>query len=410
MTVSECPIGDFVERCQTWNPKTSGAGSFDYIDLSSVDKDTKSINSIERYECSDAPSRARQLVETGDVLVATVRPNLNGVALVNGAEDGMTASTGYCVLRPKDDKLDSRYLFHWVKTHMFIKRMVDVAIGANYPAVSDAKVKTSTIPLPPLAEQKRIAAILDAADALRTKRRESLAQLDTLLQSTFLEMFGDPVTNPMGWEVVTIENAALHIGDGNYSSKYPKASDFVSKGVPFIRANNIEGNTVIPADMRFISEEQHAKLKKGHLLAGDVLITTRGDVGQVAVVPHEFDDANINAQLVLLRPTNSTISSRYLCHLLATSSMRQKIKSVETGVALKQLPIRSLKKISLIIPPLDLQNRFVSIVESVEQQKVTQRQHLEELDMLFAALQQRAFNGELTGSSENSKELEGMLG
>ena len=201
MRLKEYPIGDYVDKCQTWNPKSSGVGSFDYIDLSSVDKNAKSIVSIERYECSDAPSRARQLVETDDVLVATVRPNLNGVALVNGAHHGMTASTGYCVLRPDKDKLDSRFLFHWVKTGVFVQRMVDVAIGANYPAVSDAKVKASKISSPALStEQKRIAGILDAADALRAKRREALAQLDTLLQSTFLDMFGDPVTNPMGWE------------------------------------------------------------------------------------------------------------------------------------------------------------------------------------------------------------------
>ena len=118
----------------------------------------------------------------------------------------MTASTGYCVLRPDEDKLDSRFLFHWVKTDVFVRRMVDVATGANYPAVSDAKVKASKIPLPPIAEQKRIAGILDAADALRTKRREALAQLDTLLQSTFLDMFGDPITNPMGWEKEYLAN------------------------------------------------------------------------------------------------------------------------------------------------------------------------------------------------------------
>ena len=113
----------------------------------------------------------------------------------------MTASTGFCVLRPDNAKLDSRFLFHWVKTDVFVRRMVDVATGANYPAVSDAKVKASKIPLPLLlAEQKRIARILDAADALRAKRREALVQLDTLLQSTFLDMFGDPVTNPMGWD------------------------------------------------------------------------------------------------------------------------------------------------------------------------------------------------------------------
>ena len=82
--------------------------------------------------------------------------------------------------------------------------MVDVATGANYPAVSDAKVKASKIPLPPLVAQKRIARILDATDALRVKRREALAELDTLIQSILLDMFGDPVTNPMAWEVVSV--------------------------------------------------------------------------------------------------------------------------------------------------------------------------------------------------------------
>ena len=179
----EHSIGDCVGKCQTWNPKSSGAGSFDYIDLSSVDKDTKSIASTERCECSDAPSRARQLVEADDVLVATVRPNLNGVALVNGAHHGMTASTGYCVLRPDKDKLDSRFLFHWVKTDVFVRRMVDVATGANYPAVSAAKVKSSKIPVPPLKYQHRFATIAAFVQHQKASQQAHWAELDTLFAS-----------------------------------------------------------------------------------------------------------------------------------------------------------------------------------------------------------------------------------
>lgn len=267
--------------------------------------------------------------------------------------------------------------------------------GSTRAKLTKAGASKIQIPLPPLPEQKRIAAILDAADALRAKRRESLAQLDTLLQSTFLDMFGDPVTNPKGWKTLTIANAPLRIGDGNYSSKYPKASDFIDQGVPFIRANNISNNTVHSRDMRFISEDQHSGLKKGHLRMGDVLIITRGDIGKVAIVPQEFNGANINAQLVLLRPKDQTILSAFLCHLLATSSMKRQIKSLETGVALKQLPIHNLKKLSLTLPPVDLQHRFATIVESIERQKSRLRAHLAELDTLFASLQSRAFNGEL---------------
>ncbi|MCI5212587.1 MAG: restriction endonuclease subunit S, partial [Candidatus Electrothrix sp. ATG2] len=204
MKLTQTPIGDLVTKCSKWNPKKDGTGEFDYIDLSSVDKNEKRIATIERYPCADAPSRAKQLVKTGDILVATVRPNLNGVALIEESQDGMTASTGYCVLRPIPEKLNSNFLFHWVKTRGFVQRMIDVATGANYPAVSDAKVKASKIPLPPLTEQKRIAKILDAADALRAKRREAIAQLDTLLQSTFIDIFGDPIAE--GWKMTTVEN------------------------------------------------------------------------------------------------------------------------------------------------------------------------------------------------------------
>jgi type I restriction enzyme S subunit len=131
VNVAEVSIGKVVDRCETWNPKASGSDDFDYIDLSSVDKDEKAIVGVERIACWEAPSRARQVVRSGDVLVATVRPNLNGVAFVESMHDGMTASTGYCVLRPKPESIDGRYLFHWVKTPTFVARMVDVATGGE---------------------------------------------------------------------------------------------------------------------------------------------------------------------------------------------------------------------------------------------------------------------------------------
>src|SRR5690606_29415613 len=166
---------------------------------SAVDQDAKAVTGARELACSEAPSRARQLVRVGDVLVSTVRPNLNGVALVPAELDGATASTGFCVLRPRAGQLDSRYLYQWVKSPRFVSDMVRKATGASYPAVSDRIVCESKRPLPPLPEQRRIAEILDKADALRAKRRAALAQLDTLTQSIFLDMFGDPATNPKGW-------------------------------------------------------------------------------------------------------------------------------------------------------------------------------------------------------------------
>ena len=389
MRLKEYPIGDYVDKCQTWNPKSSGVGSFDYIDLSSVDKNAKSIVSIERYECSDAPSRARQLVETDDVLVATVRPNLNGVALVNGAHHGMTASTGYCVLRPDKDKLDSRFLFHWVKTGVFVQRMVDVAIGANYPAVSDAKVKASKIPLPALAEQKRIAGILDAADALRTKRREALAQFDTLLQSTFLDMFGDPVTNPMGWDTSALGEVGEVITGNTPSRKHP---EYYGEDIEWIKSDNIN-------DPSFVLTEAEERLSvAGKAVArtsprGSILVTciagSPSCIGNAAIADREVAfNQQINAfvpgeRIALWFAFGMFWVGKRLVQSASTSSMK--------GMVSKS----AFSTISIPIPPTSLQSRFAAIGESVEHQKASQRAHLAELDTLFTSLQSRAFRGDL---------------
>ena len=397
MRLKEYPIGEYVGKCQTWNPKSSGTGSFDYIDLSSVDKDAKTITSIERYKCSDAPSRARQLVETDDVLVATVRPNLNGVALINGTQHGMTASTGYCVLRPDKDRLDSRFLFYWVMTAVFVQRMVEVATGANYPAVSDAKVKASKIPLPPLAEQKRIAAILDAADALRVKRRQSLAQLDTLLQSTFLDMFGDPVKS--GWTMATVEAVASSqsgaIRTGPFGSQLLH-SEFVDEGVRVLGIDNAVANEFREGEPRFITAQKHEQLRRYTVQPKDVLITLMGTCGRCAVVPDDVCTAINTKHLCCItldrrRCLPEFMHAYFLRHPIARKYLERSAK----GAIMSGLNMRIIKALPIPAAPLDLQHRFAAIVQSVEQQKIRHRAHLAELDILFASLQSRAFRGEL---------------
>ncbi len=395
MRWKEHPIADCVSKCQTWNPKSSRGGSFDYIDLSSVDKGTKSIASTERYDCSGAPSRARQLVEAGDVLIATVRPNLNGVALVNSAHHGMTASTGYCVLRPDEDKLDSRFLFHWVKTDVFVQRMVDVATGANYPAVSDAKVKASKIPLPPLTEQKRIAGILDAADALRTKRRDALTQLDALIRSFFLDMFGDLVTNPMGWPPTSLLAVSDELRDGPFGSNL-KSSHYVESGVRVIRLQNIGVGEMLDDDLAFISEEHFASLPKNHCRPGDVIIGTMGDPNlRACVVPSGLQRALNKADCILMRVNDKKADASYVCQLLNDQRMVSMALQLVRGQTRGRISLGRLKELQILLPPMELQRRFSDIVRSVEQHKAAQRAHLTELDTLFASLQSRAFRGDL---------------
>jgi type I restriction enzyme S subunit len=179
-------ISDLIHPVRNWNPSTSVAADFVYVDISSVDAKQKRIAEPKNIPCSSAPSRARQFLESTDVLVSTVRPNLNCVAYVPGELEGAIASTGFCVLRPNKQALDSRYLFHWVQSEAFIGDMVSKATGASYPAVSDSIIHASEIPLPPLEEQRRIAAILDRAAKVRRLATESLtATSRALYESIF---------------------------------------------------------------------------------------------------------------------------------------------------------------------------------------------------------------------------------
>lgn len=178
------PLGDLTLPIDKSGPSPAKT-HFTYVDLSAVNNISKTIDgeSITRIEA--APSRARQIICSDDVIVSTVRPNLNAVALVPPRLSGAIASTGFCVLRARSG-LFPRYLFHWVRCERFVEEMVKSATGASYPSVTDSIVKASRIPLPPIEEQRRIAAILDRTDALLSQTSRVLKELDELESSSYL--------------------------------------------------------------------------------------------------------------------------------------------------------------------------------------------------------------------------------
>ncbi len=309
----------------------------------------------------------------------------------------MTASTGYCVLRPNKDQLDSEYLFHWVKTGVFVQRMVDVATGASYPAVSDSKVKASSIPLPPLDEQKRIAKILDAADALRAKRRESLAQLDTLLQSTFLEIFGDPVAK--GWRTAKVEDVALNekgaIRTGPFGSQLLH-SEFVDNGIRVLGIDNVVADEFRPGEPRFITSEKYEQLRRYTVRPGDVLITIMGTCGRCSIVPDDLETAINTKHLCCITLDRDVCIPEYMhAYFLLHPLARRYLERNAKGAIMSGLNMGIVKRLPIPLAPLPLQRQFATIVQSIELQKTRLRAHQSELDTFFASLQSRAFRGHL---------------
>ncbi len=185
-------------------------------------------------------------------------------------------------------------------------------------------------------------------------------------------------------EKMRLENLECFISDGNYSSKYPRNDEFLDEGVPFIRCNNFKNNTIIKKEMYYISKEKHATLLKGHVKEGDILITTRGSLGEVAIVPKEYENANINAQIVLLRVNSEKIYNRYLMWELKSPNVQNQIIRNKTGTTLQQLPINRLKGIEIslekdIQKQISIANKLDKIQEIIE----TRKRQIEELDQLI---------------------------
>ncbi|HCF96249.1 MAG TPA: hypothetical protein DEW46_14415 [Verrucomicrobia bacterium] len=265
--------------------------------------------------------------------------------------------------------------------------------GVGLKHVTKGAIESLSIPLPPLSEQKRIAGILDAADALRAKRREALAQLDTLLQSTFLDMFGDPVTNPMGWEISTIGSYVKIMAGFAF-----KSTDFANIGCPIIRISNLERDTINLKDCARIPPASLGKGKRFRIQPGDTLIAMSGaTTGKLGFVPDDLDEEwYLNQRVGAFRiPDCTSVKKQYLRAILKSSFYQNIVWNLAGGAAQPNISSKQLESAEIPLPPIYLQDKFSSIVESVERQKAAMRAHLAELDTLFASLQSRAFNGEL---------------
>ena len=230
----------------------------------------------------------KQRIVPNDVLVAASSGSISVVGKAAQARLGFDGGFGaFCkVLRPGSD-VDPHYFGHYFNMPSYRRAVSQLASGANINNLKKEHLDNLLIPLPPLAEQKRIAGILDAADALRAKRREALAQLDTLIQSTFLDMFGDPARS--GWTMVTVEAVASSqsgaVRTGPFGSQLLH-SEFVDEGIRVLGIDNAVANEFREGEPRFITAQKYEQLRRYTVRPRDVLITIMGTCGRCAVVPH----------------------------------------------------------------------------------------------------------------------------
>lgn len=395
MRVAIDSIAESVDYGLTASARTQPVGP-KFLRITDVQDGRVDWNSVPWCECDERKLRAARL-RRGDIVFARTGATTGKSFLINECpNDAVFAS--YLIRVRLAKRADSGYVSHFFQTPDYWSQIRKSARGVAQPGVNATTLRALQIPLPPLAEQKRIAAILDATNALRTKRREALAQLGTLLQSTFLDMFGDPVTNPMRWKVENLRDWLDSIDSGWSPKCQERKSESGEWGILKLGAVtwcefNQEEQKALPPNLE---PRPELEIKKG-----DLLFSRKNTYDLVAAAAYVFE---VRRRLMLsdlifrLRLTpRISVDPKFLWQLLIEPHQRQTIQRLAGGAAgsMPNISKAKLGSVELIRPPLHLQRRFATIVESVERQKARMRAHLAELDALFASLQSRAFNGEL---------------
>lgn len=329
-----------------------------------------------------------------DVLIAKVTPCFENNKIVQASLPTAFGfgSTEFHVARAGED-LDARYLLHflrqdWVR-YAGERRMTG---SGGQRRVPRQFLEQLPIAKPPLPEQRRIAAILDQADALRRLRRQSLARLSDLGQAIFFEMFGSG-SEDSNIALTPLASAAKLI-NGDRSSNYPSGEDLVDDGILFLSTRNIVDGGIDFSHRQFITMDKFNSLGGGKLARGDVVITLRGSTGLSAVFDTEYETGFINAQLMIIR-CNDRLLPQYLQKYLSLPSTQHRLKKEGSGSAVPQLTGAQMKEFKILVPPIDQQLAFIEAYADLQDHVSNAILGSRQLDYLFASLQHRAFRGEL---------------
>lgn len=331
-----------------------------YIDISSIDNTMQKVTDITSVTFGDAPSRAQQKIEYGDIVVSTVRPNLKNIAIIDRYEPNIVASSGFCVLR-NTECIERNYLFHYVTSDIFTQHLMKITTGANYPAVRDQDVRDSIIPLPPKSTQLAIVSELDKIKELIRLKKEQLEDFDNLAQSIFYEMFGDPVENDKGWEVMKLNEIVSDDCSISYGIVQP--GDGVENGVPVVRPVDMTETFISRQGLKNTTKEISDSYKRTILKGDEILMCVRGTTGLVAMASPELKGCNVTRGITPIE-CGPSCNKWFIYYQISNPSIQQHIAEYTRGITLKQINMKDVREIPLCLPPLPLQHLFAQCIEN----------------------------------------------
>ncbi len=320
-----------------------------------------------------------------------------GQASIHYCNEKFAVSTDCFVTQPKNsEEVFLKYIYYYLSGNIYI--LENGFKGAGLKHISKDYLQNIEIPLPPLPQQQKIANILDAADALRQNDKALIAKYDELTQALFLDMFGDPVSNPKGWEKVEFGKHITVLTDYHSNGSYETLNENVKlKNTPdyalMVRTTDLEKND-FEKDVISISRDAYNYLEKTKVYGGEMIINKIGSAGKVYRMPILNRPVSLGMNAFMLR-FNDTLNSSFIYFLLKTKYGEREISKRVKGAVTKTIRKDAVREIPILLPPLELQNQFAERVAVIEEQKAIAQKSLEKSESLFNSLLQKAFKGEL---------------
>ena len=294
---------------------------------------------------------------------------------------------------PDTSKLSKRFLYHYLNSPYFQSFILSVGSRAAQAGFNKDDLSDAQIPDLSLEDQSNIVSQLDKVSGLISLRKEQLAKLDQLVKSLFIELFGDPVTNPKGWDMPLIEDVVANeknaLKAGPFGSALKKEY-YVSSGYKIYGQEQVISGDHTFGDY-YIDEERYKILENCAVQAGDVLISLVGTYGKLLVMPEGFEPGIINPRLMKITFDKSRVNPYYFQHYFQSDSLKKALAENTHGGTMDILNLGIVRKLAMPLPPLVLQNEFISFVEQTDKSKLAIQQSLDKLELLKKSLMQEYF-------------------
>lgn len=389
----ECSLNDIFDIARGGSPRpidkflTSDPDGVNWIMIGDTDEGSKYIQRTKRRIKKEGASKSRY-VKAGDFLLTNSmsfgRPYILAI-------DGYIHD-GWLVLSPKNSNVNTDYFYHLLGSQTIYKEFERLAAGATVKNLNKDLVKGVKVKLPPLEVQKRIVSILDKADELRKKRRQSIELVKSITQAIFLEMFGDPTENTYKWPQKKLSEIIVENDSINYGVVQP--GDDSEDGIPLIRVGDITKGFIDHSNLKRISQKIESNYKRSRLKGDEILVSCVGTIGCVAIVTEKEIGFNI-ARAVARIPPSKYLNRYFTAAYLSTDYVQRYFTSELRTVSQPTLNIKQIAETKFFIPPIALQETFEKRVAKLNKIMSTLDAHLELLNSAFYSIQQQAFAGEL---------------